>query len=280
MSSVFIALAIAVVLTLGLVVQVFIVNLLLGTFEFLLGKPRFEVLKTKNGLSGFAFGINWNEDKEPAVLDIIRLKLFNPFGSPTHFDLTRSFDGKDKPFGLDIDLGPEFENFINTVNNKNGSLLIEVSDSRSGINFQFNMSAKKFINLRKTARYFADEFTEKFETKSPVIYYSTPKRSFIAEPLPETGKKLKLATNPEFAGEFAGVAAGGGGEAVANYAVSKVWIEPGCIVCDACETIYPEVFEVLEKTCIIRPGAPLTDGLKIQEAAEACPVEVIKFTKA
>ena len=72
----------------------------------------------------------------------------------------------------------------------------------------------------------------------------------------------------------------GGSVAVANFSVTKVWIEPGCIVCDACEGIFPEVFEVTDTTCLIRPGAPLNDGLKIQDAAEACPVEVIKFTKA
>ena len=43
--------------------------------------------------------------------------------------------------------------------------------------------------------------------------------------------------------------------------------------------IIPEVFEVQDATCIIRPDAPLTDGLRIVEAAEACPVEVIKFDK-
>ncbi|ATH09516.1 hypothetical protein BIY24_08700 [Halobacteriovorax marinus] len=57
-------------------------------------------------------------------------------------------------------------------------------------------------------------------------------------------------------------------------------MEPGCIVCDACEAIYPEVFEVTDDTCIIRPGAPLDNGVLVEEAAEACPVEVIKFTKA
>src|ERR1044071_7625338 len=64
--------------------------------------------------------------------------------------------------------------------------------------------------------------------------------------------------------------------------VTKVWIAPGCIVCDACETTCPEVFHVTEDTCIIRPEAlnaefnkPLTGS--IIEAAEECPVEVIKF---
>ena len=64
--------------------------------------------------------------------------------------------------------------------------------------------------------------------------------------------------------------------------VVKVWIAPGCIVCDACETDCPEVFEVQEETCVIRPEAQdaeftksLTPSIKI--AAEGCPVDVIKF---
>lgn len=63
--------------------------------------------------------------------------------------------------------------------------------------------------------------------------------------------------------------------------VTKVWIEEGCIVCDACETAAPDVFEVLEDTCIVRPAAleveftkPRTEA--ILEAAEECPVDVIK----
>jgi cytochrome b6-f complex iron-sulfur subunit len=66
--------------------------------------------------------------------------------------------------------------------------------------------------------------------------------------------------------------------------VTKVWIAPGCIVCDACETTAPTVFEVKhdDGTCIIRPAAleaefckPLTPDI-IQASAE-CPVDVIKY---
>jgi ferredoxin len=82
-------------------------------------------------------------------------------------------------------------------------------------------------------------------------------------------------------------------------AITKVWIEEGCIVCNACETACPEVFKVTEDTCHIRAdvrsdggedqnkdaqsplkgatGADLED--QIVEAAEGCPVEVIKFEK-
>ena len=64
--------------------------------------------------------------------------------------------------------------------------------------------------------------------------------------------------------------------------VTKVWIEEGCIVCDACETAAPEVFEVQDDTCLIRPEALDSEFTKartvgIIDAAEECPVDVIKF---
>jgi len=67
--------------------------------------------------------------------------------------------------------------------------------------------------------------------------------------------------------------------------VTKVWIEPGCIVCDACETTAPTVFQVTEDSCIIRPEAlnptftkPITQ--LIIDAALECPVDVIKYETA
>lgn len=64
--------------------------------------------------------------------------------------------------------------------------------------------------------------------------------------------------------------------------VTKVWIEPGCIVCDACETAAPDVFDVQEENCVIRPEALTPDFTRprsqgIIDAAEECPVDVIKF---
>ena len=67
--------------------------------------------------------------------------------------------------------------------------------------------------------------------------------------------------------------------AAVDFAVTKVWIEPGCIVCDACEAEAPLVFHVLADTCIVRENAPLDDAAAIKAAADGCPVDVIKFTK-
>ena len=63
-----------------------------------------------------------------------------------------------------------------------------------------------------------------------------------------------------------------------DFTVTKVWIEPGCIVCDACENEAPDVFHVLPDTCVVRENAPLGNGASIKAAAEGCPVDVIKFT--
>ena len=76
--------------------------------------------------------------------------------------------------------------------------------------------------------------------------------------------------------------------------IFSVFIDDGCITCDACEEAAPDVFEVTEDTCFIKPDVR-TDGgydrnvgksgLKpevvsslsddIFDAADACPVDVI-----
>ncbi len=74
--------------------------------------------------------------------------------------------------------------------------------------------------------------------------------------------------------------------------IFSVYIDDGCIVCDACEEAAPDVFEVTDDTCFIKPTVRIdggfdrnTDqsGLKpeiisamsddILDAAEACPVD-------
>ena len=83
-------------------------------------------------------------------------------------------------------------------------------------------------------------------------------------------------------------------------AITKVWIEEGCIVCNACDAECPDVFLVTDSTCVIKAEvrvdgfetenrdemselkAELQSSLEagIEAAAGGCPVEVIKFEKA
>lgn len=60
-------------------------------------------------------------------------------------------------------------------------------------------------------------------------------------------------------------------------AITKVWIEDGCTACGLCEDISPEVFVVGDVATVIE-GVNFNDHEDtIKEAAESCPVEVIKF---
>ncbi len=62
--------------------------------------------------------------------------------------------------------------------------------------------------------------------------------------------------------------------------VGKVWIIPGCIVCDLCEDTVSDVFNVTETTSVVQmPSQPQWGELsdKIIEAAAGCPVNVIKY---
>ena len=59
--------------------------------------------------------------------------------------------------------------------------------------------------------------------------------------------------------------------------ITRVWIDPGCIVCKLCEDTCPNVFEVTATDCVVKPGADLSDAPRLRHAAEECPVLVIRF---
>lgn len=288
MSTSLIAMGVAIFLVLNLVIGLAGLSLLFGTFDTLFGKPKLTLLRSTRSGNFFSFGFKWNSAKEPAGLDTIKLRLFNPFGSPTQVEVTKPFDAKKQSFAIEVDMGPGFIDLLGAKNFDLATMQVEVSSTRDGISYQFDMSGSKFRKLVSEAHQTVADYTKKNNldaAKSSGPPIDIPVRSFIADTVPGRGPALKMATNPAFAGEFAaapvaGGAAAAGAPAAATFPIAKVWIEPGCIVCNACEDIYKDVFEVLADTCIIRPNAPLDDGLRIQEAAEACPVEVIKFTKA
>ncbi|MBI2931390.1 MAG: 4Fe-4S binding protein [Planctomycetes bacterium] len=65
--------------------------------------------------------------------------------------------------------------------------------------------------------------------------------------------------------------------------VAKVWIIPGCIVCDLCEDTVSEVFHVTDTTSLVKLDHQDQWGQwsdKIIEAAVGCPVNVIKYELA
>lgn len=61
----------------------------------------------------------------------------------------------------------------------------------------------------------------------------------------------------------------------------EVWIAPGCITCNSCEILCPEVFEVTRTTSTVKPRVDLEEHEElVREAAEACPVEVIHVERS
>jgi len=271
---------VAIILTIGFIIGLGALSLTTGGMIFLFGRPRLNILKSSLP-NGLAFSFKWDQAGEPAKFDLIKLRLFNPFGSPSQIEVSQVYPVASEAFARDIEFGPGFEKILKTKELNQSTIQIELLSSKDGISYQFDMSGAKFAEKLKLSKMTAENFNEKRTPKKPKAVFHTVKRSFIADSLPATeNKTLKIATNPEFTNEFSGDTGAGPVTQEENFTVSKVWIEDGCIVCDACEAIYPEVFEVQADTCIIKADAPLNDGLKIIEAAEACPVEVIKFSKA
>ena len=64
-------------------------------------------------------------------------------------------------------------------------------------------------------------------------------------------------------------------------AITRVWIEKGCVSCGLSESTCPEVFKVKEEGATVIEGVNYS-GLeeKIKKAAKGCPVEVIKYEEA
>ena len=60
-------------------------------------------------------------------------------------------------------------------------------------------------------------------------------------------------------------------------AITKVWIEEGCIACTGSEDSCPEVFKVGEVATVIEGVDYSEFEEKIKKAAKCCPVGVIKY---
>jgi len=62
-------------------------------------------------------------------------------------------------------------------------------------------------------------------------------------------------------------------------AIKKVWIEEGCIADGICNDICPEVFELDDAgEAYVNKDADLAENEEgIKDAAEQCPVEIIRF---
>jgi len=284
MTTSFIALGIAVTLVLGLVIGLGFMSLGFGVVDKFFGKAKLNILRATDFDHGFAFSFLWNAAKEPAKIDTIKVGLYNPYGKPQQMEVTKSFDPEDSSFARELDMGKSFLSLLGAKGIEKARVQVELSSSQNGKFFHFEYPGTKFRNLLTNAKKSVKDLTDS-KSVNTAARISIPNRSFIADTVAGKGAQLAIPTNPTFEAYFANQGGGAGAAAVdaparENFTLKKVWIAPGCIVCNACEDIYPEVFDVQADNCFIRPGAPLDDGLRVEEAAEACPVEVIKFEPA
>jgi len=61
-------------------------------------------------------------------------------------------------------------------------------------------------------------------------------------------------------------------------AIKKVWIEEGCIADGICCDICPAVFDLNDDgEAFVKDDADLSQVDCIKEAAEQCPVEIIRY---
>ncbi len=62
-------------------------------------------------------------------------------------------------------------------------------------------------------------------------------------------------------------------------AIAKVWIEDGCTSCGVCENICADVFLIKDISTVIEGVNYAAYDAGIRDAAESCPVSVIKFSE-
>ena len=59
--------------------------------------------------------------------------------------------------------------------------------------------------------------------------------------------------------------------------ITKVWIDENCTSCGLCSDICPEVFVMKDLATVVQDIQYSDYEEKIKEAAESCPVEVIRY---
>lgn len=59
--------------------------------------------------------------------------------------------------------------------------------------------------------------------------------------------------------------------------IYRVWIEPGCLSCGACEFIAPEIFHVHDVSHVKKDADVKKYTEEIKKAAKECPAEVIRY---
>jgi ferredoxin len=251
------------------------------TNEWLGGvKGRFVRLKSDPSIG---FLVEWDNLSFDHAIQRIRFDLFELIRGGRSASFSYTFEdkaSKKKSFVIPLKLTPEdlalltdsgLEGAQRRAMNKSYAH-VEI-ETVTGETFRKKISKKTILEVLRGVPLFANSEIEILPPSAPDNWslltrvFPWKKAAAAAEAAPVAAK----AAHKPAAGKTAA-------PTLVDFIVTKVWIEPGCIVCDACENEAPDVFQVLADTCIVRENAPLDNGASIQAAAEGCPVNVIKYT--
>lgn len=246
-----------------------------------LGGLRASIVRVESTENPLGLKIEWDSESYPHEVYRVRVDFYELVrgGRSTSFSYT--FEGKSfkrKSFVIPLTLTDEQKQML-TDNGIEGS---KRALENSHVQVEIETTANETQRYKITKATILKTLKEgKVAAKSAQID--------VLDPLPQDRGSLltrvfawkKVVDTAEEGAKKAGAPkAAGGPAAPVNFLVTKVWIEPGCIVCDACENEAPDVFWVKDDTCIVRDNAPLDNAGAIAAAAEGCPVDVIKFTTA
>jgi ferredoxin len=248
--------------------------------SILLGSLKVRFAKVK-GSEDIHLLVNWDEESFD-LIEVNRVKVeFTELarqGRSKVFSFTfEDTKAKKKSFVIPMKLSQDVLDCFNDSGSspkslKNSYFNVEV-ETVDGETQQFKISKSKVQSMLQSPIE-VDKSLELLPSLNPdawsVLTRVFPWRKAKAEE-EESAKDVKPTA------EGGKAAAPNAPRAPVDFKVTKVWIEPGCIVCDACENEAPAVFWVKEDTCIVRDNAPLDDAASIKAAAEGCPVNVIKY---
>ncbi len=221
--------------------------------------------------------IRWDNDTFDYKVCRIRLEYVEVFRGGRSLSTTFTFEDKQakkRSFVLPLKLIDNELKLLTHAENikemKSSSVIVEVetTDGRT---------VRRKIAKRKLMEAMAAPATN---AKKEELDLAPPKESDAWSVHSRVFPWRKVVEVDAGAKKAGGPAASSSAPQVFDFLIKRVWIEPGCIVCDACENEAPDVFQVLEDTCIVREGAPLANTGSIVAAAEGCPVDVIKYDTA
>ncbi len=222
--------------------------------------------------------IRWDNETHPLKVTRVRLEYTELYRAGQSMALSFTFEDKQakkRSFLVPMKLSNEQLKLLTESPNetaaRNSAIVIEV-ESLGGQSIRRKISKSELSKALQGYVFKADKEGVEALTPTEPDKWSVLSRVFPWKNVVEEAPAEKKAAGPKAAKSSA--------PAVFDFVVSKVWIEPGCIVCDACENEAPDVFQVLADTCIVRPNAPLDNTGSIVAAAEGCPVDVIKYDKA